>query len=162
MKRLTQKGTTTVEFAIVASIVMLIIFGVLGIARAFYVYAMLDEVTRRATRLAAVCPINDPSIQSLALFNASGSTAESSLVRGLTPGNVVVDYLDENGAVVGAPTTPEGFIEIRYVRARIVGFSLQMFIPFLGPLSTVTMPQFESVLPRESLGIPREGAVTPC
>ena len=162
MKLRTQKGSTTVEFAIVGSVLLLMIFAVLDIARAYYVYAMLDEVTRRAARLAAVCPVNDPAIRPLALFNAAGDTSQSSLIAGLTPAQLVVDYLDTNNATVADPTTPQGFLEIRYVRARVVGFNLQMVMPFLGPLSTITMPQFEYIMPRESLGIPRQGAITPC
>jgi Flp pilus assembly protein TadG len=157
-----QKGTTTVEFAIVAAVVLTMIFGVLEIGRGYYVDAMLDDVARRGARLAAVCPINDPAIAQMAIYNDSGNASDSPLVNGLTPGHVVIDYLDDNNGVVTTPTDPIQFGEIRYVRARVIDYSHTIIAPFVGGGTSIQMPEFVSILPRESLGIPREGAVTPC
>lgn len=156
-----QSGLTTVEFAIVATVLFMMIFGVIEIARGFYVYSMLDEVARRGSRLAAVCPVNDPAVPQLAVFNPAGDGSDSPLVKGLSPSNVVIDYLDANASVVANPGT-SGFAQIRYVRARVVGFQHKFMVPFVAGLTTFDMPNFESILPRESLGIPREGAITPC
>jgi len=155
-------GIATVEFAIAAAVLFIMIFGVLEVGRTYFVYAMLDEVTRRGARLAVVCPVNDPAIPQMAIFNASGDASESSLVKNLMPANVVIEYLDDANAVVASPSIPTGFAQIRYVRARIVGFQHQMFVPFANALASFFMGEFESTLPRESLGIPREGIVTPC
>jgi Flp pilus assembly protein TadG len=157
-----QKGTTTVEFAIVAAVVLTMIFGVLEIGRGYYVYAMLDDVARRGARLAAVCPINDPAISQMAIYNDSGDASNSPHVNALTPGHVVIDYLDDNNGVVTTPTDPIQFGEIRYVRARVIGYTHTFIAPFVGDGASIEMPQFESILPRESLGVPREGAITPC
>ena len=162
MNRTRQAGTTTVEFAIVAAAIFMMIFGVFEVARAYFVYSVLEEVTRRGSRLAAVCPVGDTAVSQLAVFNASGGTGESRLVRGLNPANVVIDYLDQNGAVVGAPNEPANFLQIRFVRARVVGYQHTIAVPFVAGITTFNMPDFVSVLPRESLGIPREGAITPC
>lgn len=157
-----QRGITTVEFAIVALLLFTMIFGVIETARAYYVYTMLGDVARRGARLAAVCPVNDPAVSQMAVYNASGNTGESSLVKGLVPGNVVIDYLDANGAIVTTPGDPASFPQIRYVRARVVGFEHTFVVPFVTGISSITMPQFESILPRESLGVPREGVITSC
>ena len=157
-----QKGTTTVEFAIVAAVLFFMIFGVFEVGRGYYTYSMLDEVTRRGARLAAVCPINDPAVAQMAIFNASGDGSNSNLVSGLTPGHVVIEYLNANGNVVANPADPANFLQIRYVRSRVVGYQHNVSLPFIVGLTSVTMPEFESILPRESLGIPREGAITPC
>lgn len=157
-----QQGATTVEFAIVAAILFIMIFGVFEVGRAYYAYSMLDEVTRRGTRLAAVCPINDPAIAQMAVFNASGDAGTSNLVTGLAPGHVVIDYLDAGNNVVSTPADPISFMQIRYVRARIVGYQHNISVPFVAGLTSIQMPEFESILPRESLGVPREGAITPC
>lgn len=157
-----QQGTTTVEFAIVAAVLFMMIFGVFEVGRAYYVYSMLDEVTRRGARLAAVCPVNDPAIAQMAVFNASGDASASGLVMGLTPGHVVIDYLDAGNGVVTAPTDLPGFMQIRYVRARVVGYQHNVAVPFVAGLASIQMPEFETILPRESLGVPREGAITPC
>jgi hypothetical protein len=81
-----QNGTSTVEFAIVAAVLFIMIFGVIEIGRGYFVYSMLDEVARRASRLAVVCPVNDPAVPQMAVFNASGDGADSTLVKDLSPG----------------------------------------------------------------------------
>ena len=79
-------------------------------------------------------------------------------MSGFTTANVVIEYLNQAGAIVADPQADFG--DIRYVRARIVNFSHQLVIPFVMP--TLTMPEFATTVPRESLGIPREGVVNPC
>ena len=148
-----QSGLSTVEFALVALVLFLLIFGVIEIARAFFVTSLLDEATRRGARMAVVCPINDPEIFQAAAFN-------STLIPDLDAGDITVEYLDSAGAFVGNPADPTSFRQIRYVRVRVVGYQHQMFIPLVAAL--FVMPEYATVLPRESLGIPRQGAIVPC
>jgi hypothetical protein len=148
-----QSGLSTVEFALVALVLFLLIFGVIEIARAFFVTSLLDEATRRGARMAVVCPINDPEIFQAAAFN-------NTLIPDLDAGDITVEYLDSAGAIVGNPADPTGFRQIRYVRVRVVGYQHQMFIPLVAAL--FVMPEYATVLPRESLGIPRQGAIVPC
>jgi len=157
-----QNGTSTVEFAIVAAVLFIMIFGVIEIGRGYFVYSMLDEVARRASRLAVVCPVNDPAIPQMAVLNASGDGADSTLVKDLSPAQVVIDYLDVAGGVVVAPSTPANFVQIRYVRSRVVNYQHAVAVPFVAGIASVTMPTFQSVLPRESLGIPRGEPIVPC
>ncbi len=155
MNRCRQHGLSTVEFAIVAAVLFMLIFAVIEVGRAYFVASALDEAARRGARMAAVCPVNDPAIAQAAAF-------ESALVYGLDPGDFKVDYLDVDGALVTNPADPANFRLIRYVRVKVVGFQHQMFIPLLSPLTQFTMAEYATVLPRESLGIPRVGAITPC
>lgn len=155
MKR-SQAGTTTVEFAIIGSVVMTVLFGVIEVGRALFVMNALAEVTRRGARVATVCPVNDPAGARAAVF--AGGDGRSAVVTGLTTGNIVIEYLDEGGSVLPDPAAAFG--SIRYVRARIVGFTHQLVIPFVMP--SLAMPEFATTVPRESLGIPREGVVEPC
>jgi hypothetical protein len=75
--------------------------------------------------------------------------------------HIDVEYLDANGAVIADPAPGAGYQDIRYVSVRINGgFQLQMFIPGFSQL--ISVPDFAATLPRESLGIPRDGVVTPC
>lgn len=103
--------------------------------------------------MAVVCPINDPEIFQTAAFN-------NTLIPDLDAGDITVEYLDTAGAIVGNPADPTGFRQIRYVRVRVVGYQHQMFIPLVSAL--FFMPEYATVLPRESLGIPRQGAIVPC
>lgn len=149
-----QKGLSTVEFAIVAALLFLLLFGVIEVGRAMFVVSALDESTRRGARMAVVCPVNDPAIAQAAAFDGT-------LVPGLDATDIVVEYLDENGAAVVDPANA-GFRLIRYVRVGVPGFQHQMLIPLATPLAQITMPDFATVLPRESLGIPRAGDIVPC
>ncbi len=155
MNRCRQHGLSTVEFAIVAAVLFMLIFAVIEVGRAYFVASALDEAARRGARMAAVCPINDPAIAQAAAF-------ESALVYGLDPSDIAVEYLDVDGSLIINPADPANFRLIRYVRVRVVGFQHQMFIPLVSPLTQFTMAEYATVLPRESLGVPRVGAITPC
>lgn len=135
MKRFT-RGITTVEFSIVATSLFMILFGVLEFGRLLYSFAVLAEGTRRAARLATVCPLNDAGIT---------ATANFSKLPGFKSSNVQVSYLDASGAVTATYTS------IAYVRVQIVGYSIPLSIPMINP--TVSSPAFPVTLPRESLGV---------
>jgi hypothetical protein len=144
------RGVVTVEFAIVGAALMMVIFGCLEFGRATYTLAALNEGTRRAARLAAVCPINDPKI--VPAVNFLG-------VSGFSASDVTLNYLDANGTVLaGTPASPS----VSYVQVK-VGGSIPLAIPFL---STAIGPSFTVTLPAESLGITiaadGSGVLTPC
>ncbi len=155
MKRYQQYGLSTVEFALVAAVLFMMIFAVIEVGRGFFVTSALDEATRRGARMAVVCPINDPAIFQAAAFN-------NGLIPDLDAGDISVEYLDAGGGIIATPANPASFILIRYVRVRVVGYLHQMFIPLAAALAPFFMPEFAAVLPRESLGIPRTGVITPC
>jgi Flp pilus assembly protein TadG len=146
-----ERGLTTVEFAIIGTVVMMTLFGVIEFGRLMYTIVFLNESTRRAARVAAVCPVNDPAIASAALFGGNIG------VPGYGTNNVSVQYLDANSAVLG---NPGGATQnVRYVRVSVTGLSFNLSIPLLG--ATLALPGFPATLPRESLGIVN-GVVTGC
>ena len=103
--------------------------------------------------MAAVCPINDAAIFQAAAFN-------NAVIPDLDAGDITVEYLTDAGALVNNPSDLAGFLQIRYVQVRVVGYQHQMIIPFVSAL--VILPEYATVLPRESLGIPRQGVIVPC
>jgi len=153
-----QKGMTLVEFAIVGAVALMMIFAVLEIARAIFVANALNEATRRGARMAIVCPINDPAIAQVATFNAPGVSNTSPIVNDLDTSDFVLEYLGRTGNVLGSPA--DNFLAIRYVQLRVVNFEHELLIPYAN--ITFTMPEFSTRLPRESLGVPRSGVITPC
>lgn len=153
MRRSSEAGITTVEFAIIGLLMLIVVFAVIEFGRALFVMNALTEATRRGARLAAVCPVGDPAPANSAAFGNGGP-----VVAGLTTANVQVQYLDVNGAPLANPGG--SFSSIRYVSVSIVGFSQPLFIPSL--TLSIPMTGFSTTLPRESLGIPRSGVVTPC
>jgi uncharacterized membrane protein len=140
-----QRGTTTVEFAIVGAMVITILFAIIEFGRIVFTLNMLQEGARRAARVAAVCPVGDASVANAAVFAS---------LPGFSTTNVAVEYLNQDGAVTGV------YSAIRYVRVRIVDYSFPIAIPFINP--TFDAPEFSSTLPRESLGIPSFGAAPAC
>ncbi|HEY3731856.1 MAG TPA: TadE family protein [Steroidobacteraceae bacterium] len=142
------RGVYLVEFAITAAILMMLLFGCIEFGRGVYTFAALNEGTRRAARLAAVCPINDPAIT--AAVNFLGAP-------GFTNANVSLTYLDVNGNSLGAAPA---LASVYYVRVAVVGYTVPLAIPFINP--TLISPPFTVTLPAESLGLSNTGVSTAC
>ncbi len=150
-----QEGLTTVEFSIVAVAMFIVLFAAIEMGRALFVMNLRSEATRRGVRVAAVCPINDPAIvQAATLADAPGGAP----LNNLGADRISVVYLNVNGNVIADPTGSFG--QIRYVRVSVTGYVHDMIVPFLN--LSIAAPDFAATLPRESLGIPREGTVSPC
>lgn len=149
-----QQGTTTVEFAIVGSLVFLVLFAVLEIGRLMYTWNLLNEASRRAARLATVCRVQE--VQDGTVANAVVNQLGTSL-PGFVAGNIVFTYMDRDGAVLIDPAgtdadkTAGGFIE-----AGIINYRYEMVLPLSVDLSRLA-PDFSSVLRAESLGITPDG-----
>jgi len=154
-----QAGTTSVEFAIVGMVMMLCLLGVIEVSRLLFVINALGESTRRGARLAVVCPVNDPAIAQMAVFNSTGGT-NSPIVNGLSTANIQLEYLDATGAPITTDLTiPANYATINYARVQIVNYVHQWIFPGAW---TFNMPPQPSTLPRESLGVPRNEPVQSC
>ena len=158
-----QAGTTSVEFAIVGMVMMVCLLGVIEVSRLLFVINALGESTRRGARLAAVCPVGDPAIAQMAVFNSTGGT-NSPVVNGLSTANIQLEYLRADGSPIpGDPidlsADPAIYATINYVRVQIVNYVHQWIFP--GAL-TFNMPPQPSTLPRESLGVPRNEPIQSC
>lgn len=154
------RGITTVEFAIVGAVFFMALFGVIEFGRALYTLNTLSEVARRGARVAAVCPLNHSAIARVALFNAPGESGASRLVHGLKPENIEISYLRANGQAIANPAA--NYSDIRFVRVAISGYQFTSLIPFIGFDNVFQTPGFAATLPRESLGVPREGENAVC
>ncbi|WP_129777859.1 TadE/TadG family type IV pilus assembly protein [Peristeroidobacter soli] len=155
--RRVQQGVTCVEFAIVAAVLFMVMFGVIEFSRALFVANALVESTRRGARVAAVCPVGDPAPAQVAILANGGGT--SLIAPNLTTANVAVSYLNQAGAPIANPGA--NYTQIQYVQVRIVNYTMQLLIPFVLP--RFAMPAFTATLPRESLGYsPTQQAFVPC
>ena len=138
------RGVYMVEFAIVGLLLMMLLFGCLEFGLATFSMAALNEGTRRAARLAAVCPLNDPKIASAVNFMG---------VYGFnTATNVLVKYLDANGATLATPALGA----VYYVQVSVTGYTIPLAIPGLS--QSITSPSFAVTLPAESLGLSNAGS----
>jgi len=143
-----QLGITMVEFSIVGVLLFILLFGVIEFGRLLSTFATLGESTRRAARLATVCPVNDPGITSTGLFAG---------LPGFTSTNLQIQYLKDDGTILAAPGGAD-FNSIQYVRVQVTGYSVPLAIPVINP--TVTAPAFQVTLPREALGVTRTTTYT--
>jgi len=138
-----------VEFSIIGVLLFILLFGVIEFGRLLSTFVVLGESTRRAARLAVVCPINDPGITSTGMFGS---------LPGFTSANLQIQYLDSNGVVLANPGAAATYPNIQYVRVQVTGYSIPLAIPVINP--TVTAPQFAVTLPREALGVTRTQTYT--
>ncbi|KGY12597.1 pilus assembly protein CpaE [Vibrio tubiashii] len=143
-----QLGISIVEFTVVSTAILLVMLSIMEVSRYLNSLQVVNDVTRVAARLATVCRVEDRNdIGALVIPEYAPS--------GLTESMIIVDYLDASGAPVqGDLTNDSVFEQIKYVRARVVGFKYQFtgilsFINFTGLLD---VPEFETVRPRENLG----------
>jgi hypothetical protein len=145
-----QRGTTTVEFAIVGMVALALLFVIVEFGRILFSLNVLDESARRAARVAAVCAVGDSAITDAATFVN---------LPNLTNANVTVEYLSDNGAVLGDPAGAN-YPAIEFVRVSIVNYAFPVALPLIATIFTA--PQISSTLPRESLGVPNFGAAPTC
>jgi hypothetical protein len=139
------RGLYMVEFAIVGSLLMMLLFGCLEFGLVTFSFAALNEGTRRAARLATVCPLNDSKITSAVNFMG---------VYGFNPAtNVLVSYLDANGATLTAPILAG---TVYYVEVQVRNYTIPLAIPGLS--QSITSPSFAVTLPAESLGVSNAGS----
>jgi hypothetical protein len=160
-----QAGLTSVEFAIVGAVSLMILFGCLEVSRMLFTVNVLEEVTRRGARVAAVCTVNSALIAQTAVFNADGGGSGEPLPN-LTTNNIQVEYLTDTGNTIGNPAPvagspgTTGFENIRYVRVQIINFEHTMIIPGLN--ITFTTRGYPTTIPSEALGIAPFGQTSSC
>ncbi|UUM30077.1 TadE/TadG family type IV pilus assembly protein [Vibrio japonicus] len=142
-----QSGITIVEFTLLASVLLLILFAIIEIAIYAYSLQSMSDMSRRAARIAAVCVVNDSDIKTLALSEGAPD--------GFTADNLEIEYLDSAGSVLVDPVA--NHVSIHYVRARIVDFDYGFsgLLSFLGNNGLVPVAGFQTILPAESLGVLR-------
>jgi hypothetical protein len=149
------RGTTIVEFAIVASTLLLTIFMVIDLSRLVYLRMTFEEGVRRAARLATVCPIGDPLPALAARFEDPASTGVS--ILGASAENVSISYLDITGQVI--PNPSQNYSDIHSVRVSLENIEVPLLIPFF---SEFFVPgSISSTAIAESLGVNATGS-PPC
>ena len=145
-----QRGTTTVEFAIVGAVTLMMLFTVIEFSRILFTLNMLDEGARRGARVAAVCDVGNAAIAEAATFLT---------LPGLTTSNVVTEYLADDGSLLADPAGGD-YGSIESVRVRIVDYAFPVAIPFIAV--SFSAPTISAALPRESLGVAYFGAAPAC
>lgn len=124
-----QRGAAAVEFALIASLLFTLLFGVIEMSRVLFYWNTATEATRLGARLAVVCDQNTSTIKN----------KMTAMLGVLDPGNISVDYLP-SGCDINS---------CRSVTVSISGLTVSTLIPLI-PLN-IEMPSFSTTLPRESM-----------
>src|SRR5450830_471570 len=136
-----QRGVFAVEFAMLAVLFFIFLFAMLEVARAAYLWNMVNEITRRAARGAAVADFSDAAALQAVREQAILRAGPGRLPLGgsISDAYVRIDYLSQSGGSGGTPAPvpisvlpgcpqrnrinclndPHGASCIRFVRARL-------------------------------------------
>lgn len=157
-----QRGVAAIEFALVAVVFFTLLFGMLEMARLFFVFNSVQEVTRRAAREATVrwTSAGDQTIvKQLALFGGS----ELPWGAEVTNAAITIEYLQANGNVVaGEPASPADNLSacgdatrvancIASVRVSVTGVTYTPIVSLFGFL-TMPLPPSQVTIHAESMG----------
>lgn len=177
-----QAGVAAVEFALLAVTFFTIVFSIIEVARAVYLFNTLQEVTRRAAADAANSAF-DPASQAEVRRRALFRNAQGNLILGfpVTPDHLKIDYLSVSGDpnagtlttqrvstlpacpaanVINCMSDPYGASCIRLVQVRVCqpedGGDCTP-VPYqaalpLIDLSAVTLPRATTIVPAQTLG----------
>ncbi len=143
-----QKGVTVIEFSLVASTLILLVFAIIEIGYFTFSLQALNDLTRRAARIATVCQVSDGDIiKNLALSEY--------VPKNFTSENIEINYLSDTGGPVTDILDPNA--SIHYVSAKVVRYTYGFsgILNFLGENGVITVPNFETILAAESLGVGR-------
>jgi len=154
-----QRGAALFEFAIVATVFLTMLFGVIEFGRFFWTHNALRDAARRGARYATIRKDDAAGIQAVKYMvvygdpNANPATAMP-VAPGLTANNVAVEYQNYNGVQLSARAS-----------VSIVNYQFQFALPFVG--ATTTMPSYRTSLPGESVGyvpcdVPSGNPMSPC
>ena len=122
-----QRGVAAVEFALVASVFLTMLIGVMEMGRLLWTWNAAVEATRLGARVAVVCDINDAIV----------TTRMRQMLPSLANANITVTYLP-NACTTATCTS---------VRVQLTGYTHQTIIP-LAPIS-VSLPPFSTTLRKE-------------
>jgi hypothetical protein len=175
-----QRGVAAVEFALLAIILLVFIFGTIELARVVYLWSTMTQVTSQTARGAAITNRKDPvawnAMRRRAMFlTAPGQTALP-FGGNIGLGHLQIEYLrfDAETVAAAAPlcpaqntvnclNDPHGASCVRFVRVRLCnpdnpGCTKVVYQP-LAPLPginklSVNMPWFTAIVPIGTMGTP--------
>lgn len=126
-----QRGSTAVEFAMIAVVFVTLLMAIIEFGRWFYTLEMVADATRAGARMAVVCDVNDTSVK-----------AE---IQARVP------QLSLSNSQISVQYFPAGCSKAncQVVQVGITGASFTPAVPLL--MVAFPVPPFNTSLPRESL-----------
>jgi hypothetical protein len=155
------RGAAMVEFAIIALLFFVLLFGIIEFARAMFTWNTMVEATRRGARVAAVCPASLTGMNQAkraAIFDSTPEDGTESLL-GLTANNIIVEYLDsamdeitplDDDDVASLTYDDIAFVRVRISQSDPDDIEHTLIIPGFNKI--IKLPPLVTTLPAESLG----------
>jgi TadE-like protein len=149
-KRISERGTAIVEFAITASFFLMIIMAIISGGHLYFTHNAMVESTRRGARYAAMnclpnlagCQNSGTSLDRVrnVVLYGTPTAGSAPLVNGLTPANVQVDYSPDFGVAQGT------------VSVKIINYNYT----FAVAARVINMPPYQTTVVGESAGFTPE------
>lgn len=144
------------EFASVALLFFLMIFGIIEFGRLLYTHNALTDATRRGARYAVINQENADKIKDMVVYgkdvtyDADGVPQGSPVMPGLATGMVNIVY--EGADIDNDPDTPPTSFGMNLGTATvsITGYTFNLALPFVG--RAIPMPDYTTTLTAESAG----------
>lgn len=130
------RGAAAVEFALVSTVFLLLLIGIIEWGRVLFYWNTAVEGTRAAARTAVVCDLDAGAIK----------RRITTLLPQVAPESISVHYLPENCSATALPNLCET-VTVSLAPNSVV---IDTFIPFVS-FSSITMPSFTTTLTTESL-----------
>lgn len=120
-KKKKESGAAAVEFAFIATIFFMVVFGIIEFSRAMYMFNTLTEVTRRAAHVAATTSFVDGSALDTARKEAVFNAVSGKLPFGnpVTYENIRIDYLYLPPKAISLLAIPPGSLPSSPARNRL-------------------------------------------
>jgi Flp pilus assembly protein TadG len=132
-----ERGTAVVEFAIAATVLFILIFGIVEYGRLLWTHNALADATRRGARYAVLYGPNVAKVKNVVVYGDPAIYSGTPVVGNLTPNNVSVEY-----ACCGPYGTNSGAVTVK-----IVNYQFNFVVPLFGGL--ITMPDYRTTMPAE-------------
>lgn len=152
------RGTTVAEFAMVALLFFILMFGIIEFGRLLYTHNALTDATRRGARFAAINKeADEDKVIDYVVYgpNATydpitGDPTSPALIGGLTTDMVIVEH--EGADLDGVPATLESDFgtNLGTTTVRIEGYKFQLNIPVVG--REMDLGTYQTILTAESAG----------
>jgi len=132
-----QSGATVVEFAITTALFFSLLLGITDFGRMLFTWNAAAEATRWGARAAVVCDKLTPD---------QVRDRMRKILPQLTDANIVINYYDPAGTINNACDKAS----CKAVEVSLAGFTFDPISPFI-PFGLITVPDFRTYLPRESM-----------
>ena len=152
-----QRGATVAEFAVVASVFFMMVFGIIEFGRLMYTHNALTDAARRGARYAALHPESLTCVKNVTVYGekhidpVTCAPMGPPLISNLSDANVRVTYVGAD--LDDDPSTPQTDygMNLGTATVKIENFTFDLSVPLFQ--FRVNMPTYTTTLTAESAGL---------